>query len=165
MSAALQGAGTARGVNLSAVLPSGLTPVLAAPRSCPLTAAFTCALGDLGAGSREAVVVVRGTKTGTYAVAVGATSTTPDPNPANNVATVAIKVVTTTKGCKVPSLKGRKKAFASALLKAAGCKLGTTKRKRIKKGKSGRVIAQGKKAGSVVPAGTRVAITLSKRRT
>jgi beta-lactam-binding protein with PASTA domain len=62
----------------------------------------------------------------------------------------------------VPSLKGRTKSFASALLKAAGCKLGKTKTKKVKKGKSGVVTTQTTKAGSVVRSGTAVGITLTK---
>jgi len=135
------------------------------PRSCTLAAVFSCSLGDFGTGSREAALVVRGTAPGTYAVGVSVSTTTIDPNPANNALSVPLTVTAAQQNaCKVPRLKGRKKRFASALLKAAGCKLDKTKTKRVSKGKSGRVLSQGTKAGTTVPLGTAVAVTLSKRK-
>jgi beta-lactam-binding protein with PASTA domain len=62
----------------------------------------------------------------------------------------------------VPPLRGRSKSFASALLKAAGCKLGKVKTKKVRKGKNAVVVAQTRKAGSRVPAGTAVGVTLTK---
>jgi beta-lactam-binding protein with PASTA domain len=64
----------------------------------------------------------------------------------------------------VPKLKGRTKAFAKALLKAGGCKLGTVKRKTVSKGRNGRVRSQTVKKGTSVPAGTKVGVTLNRRR-
>jgi hypothetical protein len=64
--------------------------------------------------------------------------------------------------CKVPKLKGLKKAKAKTALVKAGCKLGKTTKKKAKKGKKGRVTKQSPAAGKVVPAGTSVKLTLRK---
>jgi beta-lactam-binding protein with PASTA domain len=61
----------------------------------------------------------------------------------------------------VPKLAGKKLAAAKKSLKAAGCKVGKIKSKKSKK-KKGRVIAQGRKAGSKLPAGATVPLTVSK---
>jgi hypothetical protein len=165
VSATNPGPGTVRGAALAAALPTGLASVFVTPHFCTLTAGFSCALGDFAAGSREAALVMRGTAPGSYSVPVVLTTTSIDPNAANNTAAVAIKVVAkVAQRCKVPSLKKRTKSFASALLKAAGCRLGKTKTKKVKKGRSGLVVAQSKKAGTSVPLRTRVNVTVSKRR-
>lgn len=165
VSATNPGPGTVRGAALAAALPTGLASVFVTPHFCTLTAGFSCALGDFAAGSREAALVMRGTAPGSYSVPVVLTTTSTDPNAANNTAAVAIKVVAkVAQRCKVPSLKKRTKSFASALLKAAGCRLGKTKTKKVKKGRSGLVVAQSKKAGTSVPLRTRVNVTVSKRR-
>jgi hypothetical protein len=157
-------AGTVRGAALTAALPAGLEFVLATPRSCAFTAALSRGLGDFTNGSREAALVVRGAVAGSYAIPVGLSATTSDTNLANNAVSVALTVTpAVNKACVVPRLKRRTKAFAKALLKAAGCRLGATKTKRVKKGKPRRVIAQTRKAGASVPLGTKVGITLSKR--
>lgn len=157
--------GTLRGATIAAALPPGLATVFASPRSCTLGAGFSCVLGDFTAGSREAALVVRGTRPGTYNVPVVLSTSSPDPNAANNTALVGIRVVAkVTQRCKVPSLKKRTRSLASALLKAAGCRLGKAKSKRVSKGRSGLVVAQSKKAGTSVPLRTKVNITLSKRR-
>ena len=164
LSVANPGPATLRGAALAAAIPPGLAGVLVTPRSCALTAAFSCALGDFGAGSREAALVVRGMVPGNHAIAVALSMSTTDPNVANNAVSVPLTVTPRSqRACKVPRLKGRKKRFAAALLKAAGCKLGTTKTRRVRRGKSGRVLAQGTKAGTTVPLGTAVAVTLSRR--
>jgi hypothetical protein len=164
LSVANPGTGIVRGAAVSAVLPPGLRGVLVTPRSCVLTGVFSCALGDFGTGSREAALVVRGTAPGTHTIAVALTTTTRDPNPANNAVSVPLTVTAPLgQACTVPRLRGQTKRFAAALLKAAGCKLGATKAKRARKGKVGRVVSQGTKAGSSVPLGTAVDVTLRKR--
>jgi uncharacterized repeat protein (TIGR01451 family) len=167
MAAANPGPGTVLGATLSATLPAGLTAVLDSSTACTFAGPFSCPLGDFGAGSRGAVLAVKGTDPGSFAVPVSLGSLN-DPNPANNTTTVPIEVTAkptptpATPQCTVPALKGRTKSVASALLKAAGCKLGTTKSKKVKKGKGGIVTAQTAKAGSVVPLGTAVGVTLIK---
>jgi hypothetical protein len=163
MSATNPGPATVRGATLSASLPPGLAAVLASPQACAFADAFSCSLGDFGAGSRESLLVVKGTAVGSFAVPVSLGISNTDGNPANNITTVPIQV-TAKPGptCTVPSLKRSTKSFASALLKAAGCKLGKAKTKKVTKGKSGIVTAQTPKAGSTVPMGTAVGITLTK---
>jgi hypothetical protein len=163
MSATNPGPATVRGAILSASLPPGLAAVLASPQACAFADAFSCSLGDFGAGSRESLLVVKGTAVGSFAVPVSLGISNTDANPANNITTVPIQV-TAKPGptCTVPSLKRSTKSFASALLKAAGCKLGKAKTKKVTKGKSGIVTAQTPKAGSTVPVGTAVGITLTK---
>ncbi len=107
---------------------------------------------------------MRGTQKGTQAITATLAGTTPDPNIANNAVSVPVTVTAATGGCKVPKLKGRTKAIAKALLKAAGCKLGKVKRKTVTKGSDGRVRAQTVKAGTRVSAGTKVGVTLNRRR-
>jgi hypothetical protein len=69
----------------------------------------------------------------------------------------------TAAACVVPALKGMKLGKAKAALKAAGCGVGKV-RKKAGKGKPGRVLRQSKKAGKQLPAGTKVALTVSKRK-
>jgi hypothetical protein len=163
MSATNPGPATVRGATLSASLPPGLAAVLASPQACAFADAFSCSLGDFGAGSRESLLVVKGTAVGSFAVPVSLGISNTDGNPANNITTVPIQVTPQPQPqCTVPSLKRQTKSFASALLKAAGCKLGKTTTKKVKKGKAGIVTAQTLKAGTVVPVGTGVGITLTK---
>jgi Tol biopolymer transport system component len=82
------------------------------------------------------------------------TATSGDNNPTWAVAATA--------RCVVPNLKGRSRAAAKSALAKADCALGKVTRKAAKKGKRGRVIAQGRKAGKSYAAGTTVAITLRK---
>jgi uncharacterized repeat protein (TIGR01451 family) len=167
MSATNPGPATARGATLSASLPAGLTAVLASPTACTFAGPFSCSLGDFGAGSREALLVVKATQVGSFAVPVGLGISNTDTNPANNL-TTTVPIQVTAKPpppppqCTVPALKRQTKSFASALLKAAGCKLGKTTTKKVKKGKGGVVTAQTPKAGSMVPLGTPVGVTLTK---
>jgi Domain of unknown function DUF11/PASTA domain len=163
MSATNPGPAIVRGASLSATLPAGLTAVLASPNACTFAGPFSCPLGDFGAGSREAVLVVRATQAGSFAVPVSLGISNTDTNPANNTTSVPIQVTPQPQPqCTVPSLKRQTKSFASALLKAAGCKLGKTTTKKVKKGKAGVVTAQTPKAGSMVPLGTAVGVTLTK---
>jgi hypothetical protein len=163
LSAASPASHTLRGATLSAALPAGLELVLASPRSCVFSGALACNLGDFS-GSREAVLAVRGKTVGSQALSASLAATSPDPNLANNAVSVPITVTAAEGGCKVPKLKGRTKSFAKALLKAAGCKLGKVKHKTVTKGRNGRVRSQTVKAGTRVPAGTKVGVTLNRRR-
>lgn len=61
--------------------------------------------------------------------------------------------------CVVPKVVGNSSAVAKKKLRAAGCATGKVKRKKSPKN-SGKVIAQGKPAGTVLPAGSRVDITI-----
>jgi TolB protein len=68
----------------------------------------------------------------------------------------------TAKPCVVPKLKNKKLAAARKLLTAAGCTPGKVTRKKGRKGRTGRVLSSKPKAGSSVPAWTKVALTLGR---
>jgi hypothetical protein len=65
-------------------------------------------------------------------------------------------------GCVVPRLLGRKVGRARRALHAAGCRLGTIKRRHAGPRRRGRVIRQSIQAGAARPAGTPVAISVGK---
>jgi hypothetical protein len=87
-----------------------------------------------------------GTGGGTTTQQLGTTPTTTTPN---------------VKRCVVPKLVGKTLKKAKRALKKAGCKAGKAKSKKSKK-KKGRVIKQRYKAGTKLPLGTKVALTVSK---
>jgi hypothetical protein len=66
--------------------------------------------------------------------------------------------------CKVPKLKGKTLDAAKKALKKANCATGTVKRKKVKRGKTGRVIAQSVKAGTTKVAGAKVGLTVSRHK-
>lgn len=66
------------------------------------------------------------------------------------------------RGCVVPRLLGRKLGGARHALNAAGCRLGTVKRKHAGPRRRGRVIRQSLRTGTTRPAGTAVAVTIGK---
>lgn len=66
--------------------------------------------------------------------------------------------------CVVPKLVGRTLKAATRRLKAAGCRRGTTKRRAKTRRKRGRVIRQSRKAGTVLPAGTKIGLVVSARK-
>jgi hypothetical protein len=63
--------------------------------------------------------------------------------------------------CVVPKLVGKTLKAAKRALVNAHCKAGKAKSKKSKK-KKGRVVAQGRKAGTRLPAGTAIKLTVSK---
>ncbi len=65
--------------------------------------------------------------------------------------------------CTVPRLRGRKRLAAERALVRAGCAVGTVKRVKSKKYKTGRIAKQSRAAGSVVAAGTRVNLSVARR--
>ncbi len=70
---------------------------------------------------------------------------------------------TTTVQCIVPNLKGMKLPAATTALTTAHCALGTVKKK-ASKGKPGKVIKQDPAAGTTLPSGSKVNVTLSKKK-
>jgi hypothetical protein len=66
--------------------------------------------------------------------------------------------------CTVPKLIGLTRAKAVARLKAADCAAGTVKRRRGAKKLAGRVVAQSRKAGTSLPAGAKVGLTVGRTR-
>jgi PASTA domain len=65
--------------------------------------------------------------------------------------------------CKVPGLKGLTIASAKRILKAAHCALGTVKRKKVKRERVGKVIAQKPRKGKSLAKGAKVTVTVGKR--
>jgi Zn-dependent metalloprotease len=63
--------------------------------------------------------------------------------------------------CRVPAVKGKTLAAASAALRKAHCRTGTVRyaASNVKKGK---VVSQGKPAGKVLPANTKIALVVSR---
>jgi hypothetical protein len=67
--------------------------------------------------------------------------------------------------CKVPSLKGKKKAAAQSAVKAASCAVGKTSTKKLSKKQKkskGKVLGQTIPAGTEVKVGTKVGITVGR---
>jgi hypothetical protein len=64
--------------------------------------------------------------------------------------------------CVVPNLKGMSTSAAETALEAARCALGEVTKKKVKKGKSGKVLSHAPAAGQSLPAGTQVSVTVSK---
>ena len=70
-----------------------------------------------------------------------------------------------TRRCRIPKLKGRNLRAAKRLLKAGRCRLGkVTRRGRAARGGTLVVVRQSLRAGARRPVGTRVRITLARRR-
>ena len=158
-------AGTAQGVALGATLTPGLQLVSTIPSAgCAFTPALSCPLGSLAGGANTvAALVVKGVKTGSQTIASGSTTSSTDPNAANNTAASTVKVERREAVvCTVPKLTGLTKAFAKTLLEAVHCKLGKVTRKAARKGKTGTVIKQSKKPRTKLKAGSRVGVTLKK---
>jgi PASTA domain len=66
--------------------------------------------------------------------------------------------------CIVPRLRGLPLAFAKRLLKAAHCAVGkVTRKKARKRSQVGKVLSQKTRAGSALPQGTKVAVTVGRR--
>ena len=66
--------------------------------------------------------------------------------------------------CKVPKLKKHTLAAAKRAIKKAGCVVGKVKSKKSKKIKPGHVISQSVKAGKRVKVGTKVGMTVAKKK-
>ncbi len=64
--------------------------------------------------------------------------------------------------CIIPKLTGKTLKASRKKIAAADCKVGTVTRRKGAKARSGKVVGQSKKPGTVVPAGTVVKVTLGK---
>jgi hypothetical protein len=64
--------------------------------------------------------------------------------------------------CTVPKLKGKTLKTSKKRIKGADCKVGKVTKKKGAKAKTGKVVGQNKKPGTVLPAGTAVKVTLGK---
>jgi uncharacterized repeat protein (TIGR01451 family) len=93
--AVTSGQSPALGASVSDVLPSGvsLLSVTSSRGSCSGTATVICNLGDLPAGSLETIVLtVHARTTGVLTNSATLSTSSPDANPANNVASIATSV-------------------------------------------------------------------------
>jgi len=151
----------AHGVAVKPALPAGLTLAGSFP-ACQ----GTCPIGDLASGETTTVtLLVSAAAPGTYAVSGVGSSSGSDNNAADNGATANVTFASALgkfPACTVPPLKGLPRAFAKRLLGAAGCKLGKVTRKKARTGKRGSVIKQGTKAGTVLPFGATVQVTVRR---
>ena len=84
------------------------------------------------------------------------------PAPAGNPSEVTPITAPVAKSCVVPKLVGKTLKQAKRALKKAGCKAGKAKKKNSKKKKKGRIVKQRYKAGTKLPAGAKVPLTVSK---
>ena len=66
------------------------------------------------------------------------------------------------KTCTVPKLKGKTLKVSKRKIKGAGCKVGKVTRRKGARASTGKVVAQNKKPGTVLPVGTVVMVTLGK---
>jgi hypothetical protein len=64
--------------------------------------------------------------------------------------------------CTVPKLKGKTLKASKRKIRGADCKVGKVTKKKGAKASTGKVVAQNKKPGTVLPAGTVVKVTLGK---
>ncbi|MFZ0981061.1 MAG: choice-of-anchor D domain-containing protein, partial [Candidatus Acidiferrales bacterium] len=90
------GPSTAANVAVTDPFPSGITVVSAVPSvgACQVLATVTCTLGTMTSGQTATITVVATSSlAGTVFNAANATTTTPDPNPANNEATTTTTVL------------------------------------------------------------------------
>jgi hypothetical protein len=157
--------GLAQGVTLKAAGTTGLQVVSMFPgNGCSFSPDLTCSFGSLVGGANSvAAVVVRGVTAGAQTLTSTAATTSSDSNAGNNTAATKVTVEQRVAlRCNVPSLKGLTKAIAKRLLTVANCKLGKATKKAAKKGKTGTVIKQSKKAGSKLKVGSKVNVTLKK---
>jgi hypothetical protein len=74
--------------------------------------------------------------------------------------TTAVPSTFTYEGCSVPKLKGKKLKAAKSGAAAADCKLGKVKKKKGATARTGKVVGQTPKPGSLVAPGTAVKVTL-----
>jgi hypothetical protein len=144
----------------------------ALPYSCtPLIATFVSTfLGNTGPGSNIAIlngiairlpdpvtpVTSSTTTTATSTPQPGSTSTGGNPTETPLTAPVA------TKSCVVPKLVGMTLKQAKRAITKAGCNVGKAKKASSKKRKKGRIVKQPYKAGTKLPAGTKIPLTISK---
>jgi beta-lactam-binding protein with PASTA domain len=78
---------------------------------------------------------------------------------AQNV-TASFTAVPPVRQCVVPKLKGKKLTAAKKKIHAAACKLGHVAKKKGVTPKTGKVVKQSPKVGSIKPAGAKVSLKL-----
>jgi uncharacterized repeat protein (TIGR01451 family) len=157
----------AGGVVLSDTLPAGTSLVsVASAGACTGSGTIACSLGGLPSGATANLTIRVTAGFGTVTNTAAVSSTAIDTNPANDSASVASTFtqpipVKTAPRCVVPKVKGLKAKGAKKALRAAHCAPGKVKHRHNAKVKKGKVIRGAKKRGTALPAGTKVALTVS----
>jgi uncharacterized repeat protein (TIGR01451 family) len=148
----------AGGVVLSDPLPAGTTLVSAATSqgTCGGTSTLSCNLGVLRSGASASLTIKATAKVKKATNTATVSSQAVDGNPGNDSATVV------STACVVPKLKGRGLKKAKKALRRANCKPGKVARRYSGKVKEGKVVRTGKRRGKVLPAGSKVKLTVSR---
>lgn len=160
--------GGARNAVANTALPATLQLLSSAP-AC----GTSCPLGNLRADeSRDVALIVRGAQAGAQTVAAIASQADAERDTSNDRAEATLNVTAppvltpppvAVAQCRVPSARGLTRAIAKRLFEAAGCRLGTVRRRRVRRGPVGRVVAQRPAARTRVALGTRVQVTITSR--
>jgi hypothetical protein len=139
--------------------------------SQPLFDAFLSLVLGTVTNAGDNIVTIVGTAVRQPDPITNPTTTTSQPGSGSSGGGSTTTTTTTTTGnpptapaakrCVVPKLVGKTLKQAKRALTKAGCKVGKAKSKKSKK-KKGRVLAQGKKAGTRLPAGAKVPLTVSR---
>jgi uncharacterized repeat protein (TIGR01451 family) len=151
----------ADGVVLSDPLPAGASLISAGTSqgSCTGASTLTCSLGLLPSGASANLTIKVKTGFGVVTNTATVSSLTIDKNHGNDSASVTSNLV---KPCVVPKLRKLRLKKAKKALRAAHCKPGKVKRSFSGKIKKGRVVRSGKHRGVVLPAGSKVKLTVSR---
>jgi uncharacterized repeat protein (TIGR01451 family) len=156
----------AGGVVLSDPLPVGTKLVSAGTSqgTCAGTSTLTCSLGALRSGTSANLTIKVAAGFGTVTNTATVSSQAIDSNPANDSATVVSMVPTVTRPaqCVVPKLRGLRLKRAKKALRAAHCKPGKVTHRYSGKVKKGRLIRGGRHRGTVLPAGSKVKLSVSR---
>lgn len=156
----------ASGVVLSDAVPAGTKLVSASSSRGACGPAVSCAIGVLPSGTGADVTIRVTAGPGTVSNTATVASNALDTNPANDRATISSSVVAASTvqpvKCVVPKLKGLRLKGAKKALRAAHCAPAEVTRRNSRKVGKGRVIGGAKKAGAVLPAGTKVKLTVSR---
>jgi hypothetical protein len=153
---------------VSDTVPKGLSIVAAisGSGSCSVTGqVVTCTTESIAPGSRTPIsILVRTSVAGSFTdTASVASSTLPDPNGANNVASANLTVTSipaAARSCQIVALKGLSLRTAKALLRDLSCAIGKVSKKSSTSVRKGDVISTSPGSGSR-RAGTKVAIVES----
>jgi uncharacterized repeat protein (TIGR01451 family) len=151
----------AGGVVLSDLLPAGasLISVASSQGSCTGTTTLSCSLGVLRSGATADLTIKLKTGFGRVTNTVTVSSLAVDSNPTNDGAAVVSNVP---RPCIVPKLKKLRLKKAKKALRKAHCRPGKVKRRFNGKVKKGRVVRSGKHRGVLLPAGSKVKLTVSR---
>ncbi len=145
------------GVVLSDPLPARVTLIsaVASQGACTGTSILTCDLGVLRSGASANLTIKVKARLRRVTNAATVSSQAIDSNPGNDSATVV------STQCVVPNVRKRRVKGAKKALRAANCKPGKVSRRHNSTVKKGRVIRTGKRRGKVLPAGSKVKLTVS----